>query len=487
MDEQVKQKLLEADQLAAKGEVDNAIAAYEAIITMDPRNAEAFTKLAGFYETKGLKDKAAEKYLFLADAYYDSRLYKGALKYYQKVIELNPEALEARIKAAEIYVVQDMEREAKIEYLVISELCLKNNDLARAEEFCKKSIGLKSIEAHYLLGQVYYTKEMWSEAANEFGELLRFKPNHSQALYHLAMADFKAHKIPEAIATCEKVLKANPGDVMIRQVLASAFLQKGDQAEAMREYLGCADQLMQVGKLDDAGEIYQKIFAFAPNDLEARNRAAALYEKSGNTAAAVKEYMFIAELYGKGKLDTDKQRAREALQKVLAIDPGSKEAMEKLSQMGVDVSAPPPARLPVEEKPAPAAAGPAEPEPEAPAPAPAPVKEVTAAKAPAKEKEEEHVAVSDAKLLELDSEELSIMADNHMKQGFFEKALEIFRILKKREPRNPVINKKMHEIYRLIDLQVEEVSDRTAPRVGAAAGEEVAADKKAGRSRISYL
>ena len=150
-EEELQKLLLTANEVLQKGDKDKAISLYENIIYKDPNNAEGHMRLAELYSEKGYKDKASGELLLLGNAYYESRLFKNALKYFQKVLELDPTQIDARIKAAEIYVNEEMEREAKLEYLAIAEHFLSSNDMNKAEEFSTKAINLKSIEAHYIM------------------------------------------------------------------------------------------------------------------------------------------------------------------------------------------------------------------------------------------------------------------------------------------------------------------------------------------------
>ena len=78
-----------------------------------------------------------------------------------------------------------------------------------------------------------------------------------------------------------------------------------------------------------------------------------------------------------------------------------------------------------------------------------------------------------------DIDELFIQTEKHMKDGFFEKAIEIYRVILKKEPRNNTVRQKLHQAYLLLAQQEEEIGNKTAaPKKDA---------PKEKKSKISYL
>ena len=80
-----------------------------------------------------------------------------------------------------------------------------------------------------------------------------------------------------------------------------------------------------------------------------------------------------------------------------------------------------------------------------------------------------------------DVEELFAQTEKHMKDGFFEKAIEIYRVILKKEPRNNTVRQKLHQAYLLLAQQEEDIGNRAA---AAAPRKDAPKEKK---SKISYL
>ncbi|MEI6845896.1 MAG: tetratricopeptide repeat protein, partial [Candidatus Firestonebacteria bacterium] len=251
-EEELQKLLLAAKNTLQQGDQDGAIKLYEDIASKDPNNAEAHMRLAELYTGKGLKDQASRELLLLGDAYYESRLFKNALRYFQKVLELDPGQIDARTKAAEIYVNEEMEREAKLEYLAIAEYYLSSADMNKAEEFAGKAINLKSIEAHYIMGLVHFKRGMYKEAAVSLETLCKIKVNHVGALIHLGFSQIENGKFTDSIAAFERVMKIEPASIDALKGLTDAFARKGSSMEAAGYYTKAIDAMLKAKVFEDA-------------------------------------------------------------------------------------------------------------------------------------------------------------------------------------------------------------------------------------------
>ncbi|OGF51871.1 MAG: hypothetical protein A2044_01335 [Candidatus Firestonebacteria bacterium GWA2_43_8] len=494
-EEELQKLLLAATEVLQKGDKDKAISLYEDIISKDPNNAEAHMRLAELYSEKGLKEKATHELLLLGNAYYESRLFKNALKYFQKVLEIDPAQIDARIKAAEIYVNEEMEREAKLEYLAIAEHYLSSNDLNKAEEFSKKAIDLKSIEAHYIMGLVHFKRGMFKEAAGSLETLVKIKVNHVGALLHLGYSQVGNGKFSDAAAAFERVLKTEPGSIDALKGLTDAFAKKGSSMEAAGYYVKAMDAMLKGKVYDDAVKFGLDFVKGSPTNAEAHFKLAQIYEGKGTNKEAAVSYKTSGDLYLKQKMEG---KAKEAFDKVAVLDktapavlkpapvttpvPAAPEVeqtakkeddlIERTGVKSTEQHAKPkadPMRQSFIETENPASKVDVKPPVEAPKSAPNVVLPAAA---------DEVTPLTEAKG---DVDELFSQAEKHMKDGFFEKAIEIYRVILKKEPRNNTVRQKLHQSYLLLAQQEEEIGNKNA----ASAPKKDAPKEK--KSKISYL
>ncbi|MEI7904207.1 MAG: tetratricopeptide repeat protein [Candidatus Firestonebacteria bacterium] len=478
-EEEITKLLNEAEGVLQKGDSDGALALYEEITAKDPNNAEAHSKLAELYSEKGQKEKASKEFLLLGGAYYESRLFKNALKYFQKVLEIDPSQIEARIKSAEIYVNQEMEREAKLEYLAIAEHYLSENKLNEAEEFSGKAIELKSIEAHYITGLVHYARAMWKEAAQELEILIKIKVNHIGAHIHLASCYTNMSKAQLAISTLEKVLKIEPKNPDIFRGLGDAYAKKGSLAEAVNNY-GKAIAILETTDLDAAASVSETLVANCPGMAEAHQKHSNILEKKGLYKEAAESCKLAAELFTKAKNLTAAKQLTEKAAYLSVRDSGPAAESEKKPEQTVEKATEP---IKFERKPEPKSSFTGD-----------IIIEKSTSSVQSKSEYNQKPRLEDIDLPPVTPvsekgtvEEMFGQAEKHMKDAFFEKAIEIYRLILRKEPRNTTVRTKLHQAYLLLAQQEDDISkvqEKTLPVKPNSAGP---VQKKEKKSKISYL
>jgi tetratricopeptide (TPR) repeat protein len=302
MKEDELQELLEkANSSLQKGNKDQAISLYEEIVLSDPENALAHMRLAELYAEKGLKEKALDELLLLGNAYYESRLFKNALKYFLKVLELDPVQIDTRIKVADIYNNDELESKAKLEYLAIAEYFLSANNLKKAKEYAKKAIELKSLEALYVLGRIQYTQGMFKEAAVSLETLTKIKINHVAALLCLGCSYVGDSKYYEAVVVFKKVLRLEHENIEALKGLTDAYAGKGSSVEAIGYYLKGIDLMTKTKDFDGAIKISLKFIKSYPAEAEGYAKLAEVYEAKGMKKEAGDYYKLAGNYYQKQK------------------------------------------------------------------------------------------------------------------------------------------------------------------------------------------
>ena len=484
MNEEELQKLLtKANEVLQQGDKDKAISLYEEIVTKDPNNAEAHMRLADLYSEKGMKDKASHELLLLGNAYYESRLFKNALKYFQRVLEFDSTHIETRIKAAEIYFSEEMEREAKLEYLAIAEYYLAADDLNKADEFAQKAIELKSIEAHYIMGLVNFKRGMFKEAAYSLETLTKIKVNHVDALLHLGYAYSNLGKYQEAAAAFARALKADPLSIEALKGLTDSYAKKGSPSEANGWYLKAMDALIKIRDYENAVKFALEFIKDSPLNPEAYVKLSQVCEYKNLKDEAVKNLRIAGDLYVKQKAET---KAKECYDKAaLLIQPGAVPAEPKTTSVPAGVSI---HQEDLIERTVAVSSG----RPKiSTASKKDQVEESEQGKQAAANKEEAiskfelapAVSGQSTQFVEAKGEiaDLFEEARKYMKDHYYEKAIEIYRLILKKESRNITVRQKLHQAYLLLAQQEEEKGHEP---VSVVPGKVAPKEKK---NKISYL
>jgi tetratricopeptide (TPR) repeat protein len=444
---------IRAESAMESGDVDGAIEALSEVAKLDSDNLAATSKLAELYEKKGQVPEAVKAYMLVGDNFFKNRLLKKAQEIYQRVVQLQPTHLDARSNLAQIFLKQNSEGDAKKEFLVLAEMALNTGDLERAQQNASKAIELKSIEAHYVQGVILFKKQQYSEAKTELENLLRFKVNHVGALAHLARVHMEQNQLDKANETIQRALKVEKDNPMVLEVQAELAMKRGAKAEASQAFKSLLERAEAKNDFAKASDYARYLVSLDENSVEALGKLGEMLKASGakkDAADAFFKNVLLMEKQGKN------EEAAGWARKTLELNPDHSEAQKRI--VGSVVSAPPPK----ENKAAPPTPEPATPAPETKA-APASVVDLESSHETPAVPEGPRAAPALAPpsaaapgkttVVELEQEpveewkaELSI-ADNFIRQGMLEEAIEICQRLAETYPNKPEIKERLNQAY----------------------------------------
>jgi tetratricopeptide (TPR) repeat protein len=435
---------LKAEAAMEAGEMEAAIEALNEVLKLDTENLGAFYKLAELFEKKGETKEAVKQYQMLGNVFLKNRLFKKAQELFVKVVTLDPGSTEAHANLAALYVKQGSEGDAKKEYLNAAEQALAAGDLENANQYASKAVELKSIEAHYVLGVVLFKGQRLSEAKAEFESLLRFKINHVGALIHLGRILLEQNAIDKAAENIQKAMKVEKDNPMALEAWVEVCLKKGNKPEAITTLKNLLEKYAGKDQPEKTIETARSLVSMDEGNTAAHNQLADALQRSGDKKGAA-DALFKLVLYLE-KSDK-KDQVGDYVRRILEFDPGHSEAQKRL--IGSVVASAPAAAAPKAAPapaPAPQTASPADvvdleqeiakPFAAAPKPAPVPVAPPEKPKAAAVELDPQD---------EL-TDQLSI-AENYIKQGMVEEAIEIYQQLSEAHPDHPEIKAKLNQAY----------------------------------------
>ena len=246
--QEIFKKQMEGDRVLDGGEPDKAVAAYQAVLVMDPDRFDLYQKLGDLFLRQGDTAAACAKYKELGDIYLKHKLMKKALPLFQKIVELEPENMDAHAALAEIHAKNGNDSEAKKETLLLAEALFQRGDLDGAFQFAKKAEDLKAIESYNYLGHVELRRGKRVEARGWFEKLLKFKLSHGGALWGMGVVQAQEGHADEALKTLAKVSQTDRfyGEALAATADIEAAL---DKAEATQHYRDAAGILKAKGAL----------------------------------------------------------------------------------------------------------------------------------------------------------------------------------------------------------------------------------------------
>ncbi len=170
----------------------------------------------------------------------------------------------------------------------------------------------------------------WDRAVEFYRKALAEFPDNPNALSSLALGLLETGQLEEALLAYQRAGELSPDDPIPVEKTADVFERLGKLKEAVQRREDAADLYIRRKDAGKAVDNWRHIARLDPKNLAARSRLALTYERLGRTRESVLEYLAVAAILQRaGKID----RAKEALQRCLAILPGDPEATRFLRML----------------------------------------------------------------------------------------------------------------------------------------------------------
>jgi tetratricopeptide (TPR) repeat protein len=388
-----KQKVLSAaEKYVQQGKMQNAIAEYEKVLKADPKDLTVTNTVGDLYSRLGDADKATECFKTVGDAYANQGFTVKAIAMYKKISKLKP-SLESVLKLAELYTQQGLFNDARAQYLQVAEEFLKSGALEDAVRIFQKILEMdpENTNMRVRLAEVYVRLNKKNEAWQIFSaaaETLRSKgslsgaeevlqrmltldPGNSYALLMQGRNLLEAGDAAGAIESLQKVsdLDSNPDGM---RDLLKAYLKTGRLSDAgtlasklmavhndLPSISTFIDALMQAGQYENALQVYDQhaermlaedsdkvlnnlhsIIGHVRENPASLEKLLDLFQKAGESTHVTE----VIELLAHASVQSgDLTRARDLYQKLATMEPGNPLHMtnyqQVVSQIGGDASA----------------------------------------------------------------------------------------------------------------------------------------------------
>lgn len=284
-----------AEKYLAQGKIPAAIKEYRQIVENDADDFTALNMLGDLYARQNNKEEAKQCFLRIAEHYREEGFQSKAIAMYKKIDRLNPRSPEIANKLALLYESQGLIVDARAQYMVVAEACLRDGQARKALEIFRKVADLdpQNTEARIKLAQGYMQEGLGTEAAKAYAEAgaqflahgqheraieaynsaLDINPKDYTALSGFLEAHIALGTPDEAAEVLERVLTTKPEDVELLSMLAHAHLEAEDAPAAERtvttlvtrepshsmRFIDVAQLYLKTGKVDDAVRVLSSI------------------------------------------------------------------------------------------------------------------------------------------------------------------------------------------------------------------------------------
>jgi tetratricopeptide (TPR) repeat protein len=368
-----KQKVLSnAEKYVQQGKIQNAIAEYEKVLKNDAKDLTVTNTVGDLYSRLGETDKATVCFKTVGDAYASQGFTVKAIAMYKKICKLQP-SLESLLKLAELYSQQGLFNDARAQYLQVAEEFLKAGELENAVRIFQKilemdpensNMRVRLAEVYVRLGKKTEAWQIFSAAAESLRSkgslsgaeeilqrMLKLDPGNTYALLMQGKNMIESGDAAGAVAALQKVPDIDSNPDGLRDLL-KAYLQTGQLSEAgaiasklltvhndLPAIASFADALMQAGQYENALQVFDQhaerllaensdkvidslhaIIGHVRDNPDSLQKLLDLFHKAGDTTHVSE----VTELLAHASVQSgDLARARDLYQKLATMEPAN--------------------------------------------------------------------------------------------------------------------------------------------------------------------
>ncbi len=200
----------------------------------------------------------------------------GAIQEYRKLLADNPKDIALLNKVGDLYVRISRNDEAVRLFLQLAQRYAEDGFFVKAIAIYKKILKFDPTRllVYEKLADLYHKQGLANEARSQYQVLVD---------YHQKHGDLRA-----GANVLEKMAQLDPDDPTPRVRLAEAFHSLGDRERELQEYRALAELMMRHGRFDDAGQVFARAIAAAPDDLAFITDAVLGLKDAGQAGAAAR-------------------------------------------------------------------------------------------------------------------------------------------------------------------------------------------------------
>jgi len=211
--EKAREYYVKAGRLFAQdGFTLKAIAVYKKAQRAKPDSPDIYVELANLYVQKGLIGEAKASYLSGAELLNQSGATKASLDVYRKVIDLDPDNLNIRLKLADLYKKNNFPEEAAALYLSAARSYIGNGMLREGTELYKTALEIHpgTADTQFELASLYFDQGLLEEGLQILEKLRQHYLADSSVLERIGEVCLQIGKPDQAIVIYQTLAERDP-------------------------------------------------------------------------------------------------------------------------------------------------------------------------------------------------------------------------------------------------------------------------------------
>lgn len=311
------------------------------MVDLDPDNVASRVKLADLYVREGLNGEAMSEFSRAAEHLKRSNRIDDYLRVAERLSAMDPNNLQLARELAELYLQRNDQKRALAKLQVCFKADSRDIDTLRLLAVAFQGLGQtsKTISVYKELARAWEDRGQAGEAEQVWQQVAQLDPNDPdvqarQAAFAPPPAA-PAMAAPHAAATAANAAyQPEPHATAVQAVHAPAPAPAPakPKADNISKLLTETDVYVKYGLHDKALEHLRKVFAVEPENIDAHEKAYAIYVASNNHAQAFEQLLNVLRLHTRAG---DGPRAQPYLAAILQQNPGHPEVPVFLSALRV--------------------------------------------------------------------------------------------------------------------------------------------------------
>ncbi len=257
-----------ANSYGQEGFTLKAIAIYKKITKLDPNAIDVLVKLGELYTMQGLAREAREQYAQAVEFYKQRKQPDRALETFRKIVALDPENTNYRMRLAEFCEQMGKKADAAMAYSEAAEVALRHGDTKVAEPALKKASALDPANPQLVLMRARTALEQNNPAEAEkvlaSASAVQSTPAGQQLLLRAYLG---TRKVQQASRLVSEVYRANPGDFSPLASFAAMCLSTGDLDAAVVPLTQAADAMIEAKATAPLSDVLKQLWQKDPHHL----------------------------------------------------------------------------------------------------------------------------------------------------------------------------------------------------------------------------
>lgn len=280
-----------AQKYVEKGQNEKAIKEYLKAVSDDDKDVRIWLKIGDLYAKINRRDEAVEVYQKVARFYSDQGFYLKAVAVFKQILKLDPRLMQINIKLAELYKQLGLLSDAMVQYEAVAaqlgregkskealaaikqivELDPENvdNRMKLAELYARESMNREAIDEFARAAEQLHERKRWDEYLRVAERLLFFSADNRPVSKEVARLYIERGDARRALPRLQVCFKADARDTDVLWLLARAF----ESLEQIPKAVTVLRELARIYAENNDGrnrdEAHRKLLQLSPGDPEA--------------------------------------------------------------------------------------------------------------------------------------------------------------------------------------------------------------------------